>query len=463
MILNKILNLTITVLTLTLSLGSTYAQQTAKITPSGIGYLEYVPKGYNSNKNKYPVLISLHGISERGTTSKDANAIKSSVQKVANVGMAKYIKQGAQYSFIVISPQLKSSYGTWPASYVMDVVNHVKKTLRIDESRIYITGLSLGGFGVWTTISAHPDVFAAAIPVCSGGNSPSKACGIASEKLPIWAFHGDRDNVVSANVTIRMVNAVNGCNPKPSPLAKTTIFPGMGHSIWDRVYKETNALNWMLNYRTNGKTNTPSNVDPVSNAGGDKTITLPTNKVVITGSGSDKDGSVSSHSWSQVSGPSKATLANANTKTLTASNLKAGTYVFRLKVKDNKGAEDTDDVTVTVKNKPATSNPKPTTPSNPKPTTPTKNQAPIANAGSDKSVKLPTSTITLSGSGKDKDGKIVSYKWAKVGGPSASLSGATSSSVKVSGLKAGSYYFTLTVKDDKGASHSDKMLLKVTK
>lgn len=461
MILKKFLNLTIAVLIIVFSGVSAYAQQTAKITPSGIGYLEYLPKGYSGNKNNYPVLISLHGISERGTTSKDANTVKASVQKVANVGMAKYIKQGAQYSFIVISPQLKSSYGTWPANYVMDVVNHVKKTLRIDESRIYITGLSLGGFGVWTTISEYPEVFAAAVPVCSGGNSPSKACGIASKKVPIWAFHGDKDNVVSANVTIRMVNAVNGCNPKPSPLAKTTIFPGMGHSIWDRVYKETNALNWMLNYRTSGKTSTPANVAPVASAGSDRTITLPTNKIVLSGSGSDKDGSVASYSWSQVSGPSKATLASANTKSLTASNLKAGTYVFRLKVKDNKGAEDTDDVTVVVKNKPVTTTPKPTTPTTPaKPAT---NQKPVANAGPDKILKLPANSTTLQGSGTDKDGKIVSYQWAKVGGPSATLSGATSQTLKLTNLKAGSYYFTLTVKDDKGATHSDKMLVKVTK
>ena len=224
----------------------TIAQQTAKITSSNIGYLEYLPQGYSSNSNLYPLVISLHGIKEKGTTSTDPATLKSSVQRVANVGLPKYVKYGAQYDFILVSPQLKTSYGTWPASYVMDVINHVKKTLRIDPKRIYITGLSLGGFGVWTTIGAYPEVFAGAVPICAGGNAMTKACAIAAQDVPVWGFHGDKDYIVSYTVTTRMVNAINACTPTPSPLAKATLFAGMGHVIWDKVYNETNALDWML-------------------------------------------------------------------------------------------------------------------------------------------------------------------------------------------------------------------------
>src|SRR5687768_17293531 len=106
----------------TLIFSNANAQQTAKATSSGIKYLEYLPDGYNSNLNKYPVVISLHGIGERG----------SDVNKVANVSLAKYIKYGQKYPFIVISPQLTSDKGSWPATYVMDVVNYVKSKLRID-------------------------------------------------------------------------------------------------------------------------------------------------------------------------------------------------------------------------------------------------------------------------------------------------------------------------------------------
>src|SRR5690606_17441898 len=147
-----------------------FAQQTAKITSSNIAYLEYLPQGYNTNSNLYPLVISLHGIKEKGTTSTDPATLKASAAKVANVGLPKYVKYGQQYPFILVSPQLKSNYGTWPAAYVMDVINHVKKHLRVDPKRIYITGLSLGGYGVWTTLGAYPQVFAGALPICAGGN-----------------------------------------------------------------------------------------------------------------------------------------------------------------------------------------------------------------------------------------------------------------------------------------------------
>lgn len=515
------------------------AQQTAKITSSNIAYLEYLPKDYHSNANLYPVVISLHGIKERGTTSTDPATLKASVETVANVGLPKYVKRGAQYPFILISPQLKTSYGTWPASYVMDVVNHVKKTLRIDAKRIYITGLSLGGFGTWTALGAYPEVFAGALPICAGGNALSKACNIASQNVPVWGFHGDKDGIVSYTVTTKMVNAINACTPKPSPLAKATLFPGLGHIIWDKVYNETTALTWLLSSKKGTTTTTTQNAPPLVNAGSDVVAYLPTNSAVCNGSASDPDGSVAAYAWAQVSGPSTATLANKTTKSLTASNLKAGTYTFRLKVTDDKGAIAGDDVKVIIN---STTSSAPTvsagadktltlptnsvyiqgsasdsdgissyqwtkvsggtaslsgqttskvraynlvagtyvlrltvkdTKGNSKyddvkiivqssTTTSTTNVAPVANAGANKSLILPANSVKLFGSGKDSDGTIVAYKWTQYGGPSAAtISNGTTATATVSGLKAGNYYFRLTVKDDDGATHSDNVLVRV--
>ena len=518
------------------------AQQTAKITSSNTAYLEYLPQGYNNNTNLYPVVISLHGIKERGTTSTDPATLRSSVLKVAYVGLPKYVKNGAQYPFILISPQLKSSYGTWPAAYVMDVINYVKKNLRIDPKRIYITGLSLGGFGVWTTLGAYPEVFAGAIPICPGGNALSKACGIAAESVPVWGFHGDKDGIVSYTVTTKMINAMNACTPKPSPLAKATIFPGAGHSIWDQVYNNTNALNWMLGF-TNGTTattttTTTTNSTPKVNAGADIVEYLPTSAVACNGSASDSDGTISSFFWKQMSGPSTATLENKYTKSMRASNLKEGTYAFRLKVTDNSGATAYDDVKVIIK---AATNSSPavsagadktvTLPTNyvyiqgtasdgdgigsylwtkvsggtaslggqttskvkaynlvagtyvfrltvkdklgnaksddvavtvKNSTSSTANVAPVANAGPNKSITLPASSVKLVGSGKDSDGTIASYKWTQYAGTgTATITNATSATATVSGLKEGLYYFRLTVKDNDGASHSDDVLVKV--
>ena len=431
------------------------AQQTAKITSSNTAYLEYLPQGYNTNNNLYPVVISLHGIKEKGTTSTDPATLKSSVQRVANVGLPKYVKYGKQYPFILISPQLKSNYGTWPAAYVMDVINHIKRTLRVDPNRIYITGLSLGGFGVWTTIGAYPSVFAGALPICAGGNALTKASAIAAENLPVWGFHGDKDYIVSYTVTTRMVNAINASTPKPSPLAKATLFPGMGHIIWDKVYNETSALTWMLGFRNGTTTTSPtptsptSNAAPVANAGRDLSITLPTNAVSVYGSATDSDGTIKAYYWTQVSGPSTASLAYRYSKTLKASYLKAGTYTFRLKATDDDGAIDTDDVRVVV-NSTTTS----TT------TTTSTSSAPTVSAGADRSLLLPDNYTYITGTASDPDG-IASWLWTKVSGPSAGITGATGSRIRVYNLVAGTYTFRLTVKDKKGNIKSDDMNLYV--
>jgi dienelactone hydrolase len=422
-----------------LSMSAARAQQTAKISPAKTAYLEYLPQDYNKNTNKYPIVVFLHGIGERGTTSTDQATLLNSVQNVAKVGLAKYIKNGTNYPFIVISPQLKSSYGTWPANYVMEVLNHVRTYLRIDEQRVYITGLSLGGFGTWTTLAAYPDQFAAAVPICSGGNAVGKACTIAAKNVPIWAFHGTADNTVSYTVTTNMVNAINSCTPKPSPLAKTTLFSGLGHNIWDKVYKETDAVNWMLSYRKGSTSGSTTNIAPVANAGPDKTTS--STSITLTGSGTDKDGRIVSYQWTQYGGAA-ATLTNANTATVTISGLKDGNYYFRLTVKDDKGASDFDNMMVTVKGASTT------------------NIAPVANAGPDKTTSA--TSITLTGSGTDKDGKIVSYQWTQYGGATATLTNANSATVTISGLKNGKYYFRLTVKDDKGASHYDNMMVTVS-
>src|SRR5258706_20623 len=159
--------------------------------------------------------------------------------------------------------------------------------------------------------------------------------------------------------------------------------------------------------------NPAANVAPVANAGGNKSITLPVNSVVLNGSGTDSDGTIAGYSWTKVSGGA-ATLTNANTASLTASGLVAGTYVFRLTVTDNQGAVGSDDATVTVN--------------------PAANVAPVANAGGNRSITLPVNSIVLNGSGTDSDGTIAGYSWTKVSGGAATLTNATTASLTASGL-----------------------------
>jgi dienelactone hydrolase len=341
-----------TLLFVTVAFSKAGAQQVFKTTsPSTIGYLEYLPSNYNSNSNKYPIVIFLHGIGERGPNTTDKAILEDNIYKVAKLGPPMYVKNGTQFPFILISPQLKSNYGTWPSSYVMEVINHVKKYLRVDERRIYITGLSLGGGGTWVTVQDNAKLFAAVAPVCGGYNSPSKAINIAKENLPVWAFHGDKDTVVPMSKTVNMINAINGCTPKPSPLAKLTIYAGVGHSAWNYAYRTDHSMHtpnvyeWMLSY-TN--TSTAGNKIPIANAGADKSKSISTgSSIYIYGSATDSDGTIASYTWTKISGPT-GTLSGTTTKTLKVSSLKKGTYIFRLQAKDNSGNTESDYVKLTV-------------------------------------------------------------------------------------------------------------------
>jgi hypothetical protein len=285
-------------------------------------------------------------------------------------------------------------------------------------------------------------LFAAIAPVCGGYNTPSKACNIAGENLPVWALPGDDDGIVPMSKAVNMVNAINKCTPKPSPLAKLTIYPGVGHNAWTNAYKTDNSVHnpnvyqWMLSY-TNTK-NQGNNI-PIANAGADQTKPLTTT-MSLTGSGSDIDGSIASYSWRQMSGPSVAGIANATAATLSLTNMKVGTYMFSFQVKDNSGNTDTDYIKLTV-------------------TQP--NILPVVTAGADKTITLPSNAVTLTGTASDADGSIVKYGWAKISGGTAILSGATTASLSATGLLAGTYVFRLTVTDNMGGKKSDDVAVTV--
>jgi hypothetical protein len=192
-------------------------------------------------------------------------------------------------------------------------------------------------------------------------------------------------------------------------------------------------------YTINGSV---SNIPPTANAGSDKTLTLPTNSVNLSGSGTDADGSISSYQWSEISGPSSASISNSTLASTDVTGLAEGVYQFKLTVTDDKGATGTSTVTITVKT--------------------ALNQPPTANAGSDQTLTLPTNSVTFSGSGTDADGSISSYQWSEISGPSsASISNSNSASTDVTGLAEGVYQFKLTVTDDKGATGTSTVTITV--
>lgn len=187
------------------------------------------------------------------------------------------------------------------------------------------------------------------------------------------------------------------------------------------------------------------NQPPVANAGNNIVLTLPVNTTTLNGSGTDPNGTVSNYAWSRVSGPAIYTFTNANAASTGLTGLVQGTYVFRLTVTDNAGANATDDVTVTVN--PAVAPP---------------NQPPVANAGNNIIITLPVNTTTLNGSGTDPNGTIRSYAWSRVSGPAIyTFANANAASTGLTGLVQGTYVFRLTITDNAGANATDDVTVTV--
>jgi hypothetical protein len=187
----------------------------------------------------------------------------------------------------------------------------------------------------------------------------------------------------------------------------------------------------------------PPNLPPTANAGSDINITLPTNNVTLSGSGSDPDGTIASYQWTKTSGPSQYAIGSSTQSQTSVTNLTQGTYTFELTVTDNNGATAKDAIQVTVNAAPP-------------------NQPPTANAGSDINITLPTNNVTLSGSGSDPDGTIASYQWTKTSGPSQyTIGSGTQSQTSVTNLTQGVYTFELTVTDNSGATAKDAIQVTV--
>ncbi len=191
----------------------------------------------------------------------------------------------------------------------------------------------------------------------------------------------------------------------------------------------------------------PGNQAPVANVGGNINLTLPVNTATLNGSAStDPDGTISTYTWSKISGPGQFAIANPGQATTQVSNLAQGSYAFRLQVTDNGGLSGYDTLYITVNAASAPSN-----------------QLPVANAGSAITITLPTNSVGLDGTASwDPDGSIVSYSWAKVSGPgSSTISNSTTASPSITGLVFGQYAFELTVTDNSGGKSRDQVTVTV--
>ena len=206
-------------------------QKTKIVRKTTVNYLLWLPVDYKKDKTKtFPILIFLHGSGERG----------DSLDLVKMHGPPSFVENRTDFPFITVSPQCPK--GTWWNTEDLQVMlEKLLKKYRIDPARIYLTGLSMGGFGTWAWASKYPEQFAAIAPVCGGGDIQ-----FADElkNTAVWAFHGDADPAVPVKRTIEMIEAVNANGGS----ARMTIYPGVGHDSWVKAYNDQELYKWLLEH-----------------------------------------------------------------------------------------------------------------------------------------------------------------------------------------------------------------------
>jgi predicted peptidase len=196
-------------------------------------YVVYVPRTYDPAKT-WPLVVFLHGRGERGDDGLQQTAI--------GIGQAIRLHP-ERFPCIVVMAQCPES-GHWDAA-VNGITVSMEQTIAeysIDPARITLTGLSMGGYGTWMYGAARAEQFAALMPICGGGDT-GDAPALAT--LPIWAFHGDADDVVNVEESRAMVTAVKEAGGK----IKYTEYPGVGHDSWTAAYNDAKAIKWLLKQR----------------------------------------------------------------------------------------------------------------------------------------------------------------------------------------------------------------------
>lgn len=192
-----------------------------------MGYALHVPK---NTKEKMPLIIFLHGDGEKGTD----------IEKVKIHGPFKYLKTHTIDAY-VLAPQCPE-HDLWNAEMLYQLIGKIQKENNIDANRIYLTGLSSGGWATWNLALAHPDLFAAIVPISSFVDliQMDDICKIKA--IPTRIYHGLLDDVVPLDYAAVIYKNLKTCNPKIT----LTIFDDAGHDSWTRVYDNDEIYNWML-------------------------------------------------------------------------------------------------------------------------------------------------------------------------------------------------------------------------
>ena len=195
-------------------------------------YLAFLPKSYSARGAGVPLIVFLHGSGERGTD----------IEKVKLWGPPAIVEKNPDFPFMVVSPQLAEGEA-WHALALKGMLDEVLAKYNVDKHRVYLTGLSLGGYGAWDLASRYPQYFAAVAPICGGGIA--RLVG-NMRGIPTWVFHGKKDDAVPEEESARMVEALKAAGGN----VKYTVLPEGGHvDAWVHAYGEAGLFEWFMAQR----------------------------------------------------------------------------------------------------------------------------------------------------------------------------------------------------------------------
>jgi predicted peptidase len=182
--------------------------------------------------NKPPVLIFLHG---RSLSGSDLNLVK-------RYGIVKEFEKGRDIPAIVVAPQVPKGK-SWDPDKVLEVLRYVQAQYDTDTNRVYVAGMSLGGYGTLNFAGAYPNVVTAAVALCGGGN-PKDGCDLA--QVPLWIQHGNKDSAVPISESEKIVKAIKSCNGGEK--LKYTIHEGASHGALEKVFRTDEMYDWLFQF-----------------------------------------------------------------------------------------------------------------------------------------------------------------------------------------------------------------------
>jgi predicted peptidase len=235
--------MTLTILLAATLVSSFSEEKFVSRTGGSMPYVLFVPSQYDG-KTALPLVLWLHGGGVRGD---DPKQILAFGDQNGPLFFARADNQRSHPAFVLAPQCPRDRYWSDPEGetremkIALQILDDVRRRYRVDARRLYVAGISMGGYGVWDVIVRHPELFAAALPMCGGGD-PTRAGGI---RTPVWAFHGREDELVSVQESRRMIEAMRAAGLRP----RYSEYPGVEHNVWHRAFQEPDLLDWLFKQR----------------------------------------------------------------------------------------------------------------------------------------------------------------------------------------------------------------------